>query len=71
MRPTMKLVPTVAGVQRSVLGLTLADEQVIQMIKEQEASEKTADVCRRYGISDATFYIYGCLSRCKVSSVLI
>ncbi len=24
------------------------DEQIIQMIKEQEAGEKTADVCRRY-----------------------
>lgn len=27
------------------------DEQIIAMIKEQEAGEKTADVCRRYGIS--------------------
>ena len=26
------------------------------MIKEQEAGEKTADVCRRYGISQGTFY---------------
>ena len=32
------------------------DEQIIQMIKEQEAGEKTADVCRRYGISQGTFY---------------
>ncbi len=28
------------------------------MIKEQEAGEKTADVCRRHGISSATFYKY-------------
>lgn len=28
------------------------------MIKEQEAGEKTADVCRRYGISQGTFYKY-------------
>lgn len=34
------------------------DEQIIAMIKEQEAGEKTADVCRRYGISSATFYKY-------------
>ena len=27
------------------------DEQIIAMIKEQEAGEKTADVCRRHGIS--------------------
>ena len=32
------------------------DEQIIQMIKEQEAGERTADVCRRYGISEVTFY---------------
>lgn len=25
-------------------------EQIIAMIKEQEAGEKTADVCRRHGI---------------------
>lgn len=34
------------------------DEQIIAMIKEQEAGEKTADVCRRRGISSATFYKY-------------
>ena len=34
------------------------DEQIIQMIKEQEAGERTADVCRRYGISPGTFYKY-------------
>lgn len=34
------------------------DEQIISMIKEQEAGEKTADVCRRHGISSATFYEY-------------
>jgi putative transposase len=36
----------------------LTDEQIIAMIKEQEAGEKTADVCRRHGISSATFYKY-------------
>ena len=34
------------------------DEQIIQMIKEQEAGERAADVCRRYGISQGTFYKY-------------
>ena len=34
------------------------DEQIIQMPKEQEAGEKTADLCRRYGISQGTFYKY-------------
>ena len=34
------------------------DEQIIAIIKEHEAGEKTADVCRRHGISSATFYKY-------------
>ncbi len=34
------------------------DQQIIAMIKEQEAGEKTADVCRRHGINSATFYQY-------------
>jgi len=29
------------------------DEQIIQMIKEQEAGERTGDMCRRYGVSQA------------------
>ena len=34
------------------------DEQIIQMIKEEEAGERTAGVCRRHGISQGTFYKY-------------
>ncbi|UWQ05782.1 transposase [Aliiroseovarius crassostreae] len=26
------------------------DEQIMQMLKEQEAGERTADVCRRYAL---------------------
>ena len=33
-----------------------SDEQIIAIVKEQEAGAKTVDVCRRHGISDATFY---------------
>ena len=33
-----------------------SDEQIITIVKEQEAGVKTADVCRKHGISDATFY---------------
>src|SRR5262245_4587745 len=32
------------------------EEQIIGMLREQEAGAKTADVCRKYGISGATFY---------------
>jgi len=28
------------------------------MLKEQESGVRTADVCRKYGISEATFYKY-------------
>lgn len=34
------------------------EEQIIGILREQEAGMKTADVCRKYGISDATFYKY-------------
>ena len=32
------------------------EEQIIAILREQEAGAKTVDVCRRHGISDATFY---------------
>src|SRR5215467_232577 len=32
------------------------EEQIIGILREQEAGAKTADVCRKHGISDATFY---------------
>ena len=35
-----------------------SEEQIIAMIKEQEAGSPTADVCRKYGISSASFYKY-------------
>ena len=33
-----------------------SEEQVIAILKEQESGVATADVCRRPGISSATFY---------------
>lgn len=33
-----------------------SDEQIIGVLKEHEAGAPTADVCRRHGISGATFY---------------
>jgi len=32
------------------------EEQIIGILREQEAGVKTADVCRTHGISTATFY---------------
>ncbi len=34
------------------------EAQIIAMIKEQEAGMPTAEVCRRHGLSPATFYKY-------------
>ena len=32
------------------------EEQIIGILREQEAGVKTAEVCRKHGISSATFY---------------
>ena len=32
------------------------EAQIIGVLQEQEAGSKVADVCRRHGISEATFY---------------
>jgi len=32
------------------------EEQIIAILREQEAGAKTVEVCRKHGISDATFY---------------
>lgn len=32
------------------------EEQMIGILKEAEAGMKVAELCRKYGISDATFY---------------
>jgi putative transposase len=33
-----------------------SEEQIIGILREQEAGRPTADVCRKHGISGATFY---------------
>ena len=37
-------------------GSRFSEEQIIGIVREAEAGLKTAEVCRRHGISDATFY---------------
>lgn len=34
------------------------EAQIIGMIKEQEAGMRTAEVCRKHGLSQGTFYKY-------------
>ena len=46
-------------------GSRFREEQIIGILREAEAGGKRPEVCRRHGISDATFYIYGRLPRGK------
>jgi putative transposase len=32
------------------------EEQIIMVLKEGEAGAKVSDLCRKYGMSDATYY---------------
>ena len=32
------------------------ETKIVSILKKQEAGIKTADICREYGISEATFY---------------
>ena len=33
-----------------------SEEQIIAVLKEAEAGAKVSDICRKYGMSDATYY---------------
>jgi len=46
-------------------GSRFSEEQIIGVLRESEAGAKTEEVCRRHGISSATFYIYGRLPHGK------
>ena len=35
-----------------------SEEQIVGMLKEHQAGIGVADLCRKYGISDATFYTW-------------
>lgn len=32
------------------------EEQIVGVLKEQEGGQRTADVCRKHGITEVTFY---------------
>lgn len=42
------------------------EEQIIGILKEHQVGLGAKELCRKHGVSDATFYIYGCLSHCKI-----
>ena len=35
-----------------------SEEQIVGILKEAESGVKAAELCRRHGISDATFYVW-------------
>jgi putative transposase len=35
-----------------------SEEQIVGILKEQEAGGQTAELCRRHGISEQTFYTW-------------
>ena len=41
------------------------EEQIIGILRGPEAGAKTADVCRKHGISSATFYKWKAAARCS------
>ena len=41
------------------------EEQIIAILTEQERGMGTTEVCRKHGISPATFHVHGRLFRCR------
>ena len=50
-------------------GSRFTEERILGVLREQEAGARTEEVCRRHGISSATFYKwkskYGGLEVCR------
>ncbi len=42
------------------------EAQIIAILRQAEGGVPVAELCREHGMSIASFYIYGCLSHCKV-----
>jgi len=54
--PTDRLVS--AGRKAGMKGARFSEEQIIAILKEAEGGGKVTEICRRHGISDATFYTW-------------
>ena len=42
------------------------EAQIIAILPQGEGGVPVAELCREHGMSNASFYIYGCLSLCKI-----
>jgi putative transposase len=47
-----------AGEEAGMKRARFSEEQIIEVLKEVEAGAKVGELCRRHGISDATFYTW-------------
>lgn len=47
-----------------------SEPQILAILRQAEGGVPVAELCREHGMSTASFYIYGCLSHCKIFSDL-
>lgn len=45
-----------SGLRGTGEALEVSEEQIVAILREQEAGVPTAEVCRKHGLSSATFY---------------
>jgi Transposase len=50
------LCPALANLLKTFVGGRFSEEQIVGVLKEADAGVAVKEICRRIGISDATFY---------------
>ena len=43
-----------------------SEPQILAILRQAEGGVPVDELCREHGMSNASFYIYGCLSHCKL-----
>ncbi|SNR44763.1 Transposase [Puniceibacterium sediminis] len=42
------------------------EAQILSILRQPEGGVPVSELCRKHGLSPASFYIYGWLSHCKI-----